>query len=369
MPSRKTKGRRARGTGTIFWREGKARWVARVQVGRKPSGKPKYVECWGKTQGEVIKKMAAAKPPGPEVTVAGWVTHWWATLTVRPETRKNYRKHLKHILAHLGALRLDAVDAVTIERMAAELREKLKPTTVAVAVSVTRLVFAAAVRAGRLPANPVSVARKPKVPKVKVETFTPAELLKVIGAAGRYSGSAPVALLAACGCRIGEAVGLDVPDFDPAAGTIAITKTVHGDGSTGPPKSENGVRTIQVPDAALPALRAAAGRRKAGPLFTTSTGRRLPQRYVTVVQTRTLADLGLPHRRGHVLRHSVASHLVAAGVPVADVAKYLGDSVMTIVKTYVHATGTNPAAALNRLYGGRKVGDAGKAPAAGRRKA
>lgn len=353
MPAKKPRSRRARGTGTIFFRESKGKWVGRVVVGKKPNGRPLYVECWGRTQAEVVRKMAEAKPPGPGVTVAGWVDHWWKTLAVRPETRKSYKKHLKHILARIGPLRLDAVDAVTIEGMAAKLRERLKPTTVAVAVSVARLVFAAAVRAGRIPANPVSVARKPKVPKTRVETYTPAELLAVIGAADRYSGSAAVALMAACGCRIGEAVGLDVPDFDPRAGTIAITRTVHGDGSSGPPKSENGVRTIQVPDAALPALRAAAGDRKSGPLFVTSGGKRLPQRYVTVVQARTLADLGLAHRRGHVLRHSVASHLVAEKVPIADVAKYLGDSVMTIVKTYVHATGANPADALNRLYGGR----------------
>lgn len=365
--------RRARGTGTIFHSKKKGKWVGRVVVGKKPNGRPLYAERWGRTQAEVVKALAAAKPPGPDVTVAGWVDHWRATLTVRPQTRKNYEKHLKHILPRIGHLRLDAVNAVTVEGMAVKLREALKPTTAAVAVSVTRLIFAAAVRAGRIPANPVSVARKPKVPKTRVEPFTPAELLRVIGAADWYSGSGVVALLAACGCRIGEAVGLDVPDFDPRAGTIAITKTVHGDGSSGPPKSENGVRTIRVPDAALPVLRAAAGRRTSGPLFTTATGRRMPQRYVTVVQTRTLADLGLAHRHSHVLRHSVATHLVAANVPIADVAKYLGDSVLTIVKTYVHPSGADPAAALDRLYGGlqggRKVGEADASAGGPRRKA
>lgn len=74
----------------------------------------------------------------------------------------------------------------------------------------------------------------------------------------------------------------------------------------------------------------------------------------------TLDALELPRRRGHVLRHSVATHLVAAGVPVADVARYLGDSVVTIVRTYLHPTAADPADALDRMYGGRKVG--GKGP-------
>lgn len=38
----------------------------------------------------------------------------------------------------------------------------------------------------------------------------------------------------------------------------------------------------------------------------------------------------------HCLRHSHASHLLAAGVPVATVAKRLGDTIAVIEKTYAH---------------------------------
>jgi integrase len=70
-----------------------------------------------------------------------------------------------------------------------------------------------------------------------------------------------------------------------------------------------------------------------------------------------LRDLALAYRRPHVLRHSVGTALVAAGVPLGDVARYLGDSVQTVVTTYLHPSGTDPAEAMEKALGsGRKVG-------------
>jgi len=362
--SRKSTTRRARGTGSIFYHEGKESWVGRVVVGRLPSGKPKYREFWGKTQGEVVKKMAAAEAPGPGTTVAGWVGRWWDTHTVRPSTRINYRERLdNHILPGLGHLRLTDVTPNDVEGFAARLlkQKELSPSMVVGVLAVARVLFEAALRSGFISRNPVALARKPRRPKKKVETFPPADMLRIIGAHAWYSGGGAIATMAATGCRIGEAIALDVPDFDATAGTISITKTVLPARGIGPPKSANGVRTIRVPAVLMPILAAAAGRRKAGPLFLTAKDRRQVAQIVGRSFKYTLRDLKLPHRNGHVLRHSVASHLIAAHVPVADVAKYLGDSVATIVNTYLHPSGADPADALDRLYGGRKVGGGGTA--------
>jgi hypothetical protein len=47
--------------------------------------------------------------------------------------------------------------------------------------------------------------------------------------------------------------------------------------------------------------------------------------------------------------------MIGAGVPLGDVAAYLGDTVDTIVKTYVHRSGTDPSRAMDRIFDG-KVG-------------
>lgn len=140
--------------------------------------------------------------------------------------------------------------------------------------------------------------------------------------------------------------------------TVSIAKTITKQekrGITiGPPKSANSVRTIRVPAPAIPALVAAVGGRTSGPLFATSNGRRFPAQNIDGGLRRLLRSLGLPVRGSHTLRHAVGSHLAAAGVPLADLAKYLGDDVATVVRTYMHAVGADPAEAMERLHGGNE---------------
>jgi integrase len=97
-------------------------------------------------------------------------------------------------------------------------------------------------------------------------------------------------------------------------------------------------------------LRAAIGSRKTGPIFLTANGTRRYQYLVRAAWRPLLGRLGLPYRNPHQLRHSVATALIADGVPLGDVAAYLGDTVQTVVKTYLHPTGTDPAVSLDRLF-------------------
>lgn len=51
-----------------------------------------------------------------------------------------------------------------------------------------------------------------------------------------------------------------------------------------------------------------------------------------------------PGRNPHQLRHSWASHALAAGYGIGDVARYLGDSPATVARVYAHPTGADPSA-------------------------
>jgi integrase len=161
-----------------------------------------------------------------------------------------------------------------------------------------------------------------------------------------------LAFLAATGCRIGEAAALDVPDYDPATGRAAITKTWSRDHGTRPPKSVHSRRTIVVPPPAEPAVAHAVGARKAGPLFRSKGKTRFDSAQIHIALQRQLAALGLPRPRNpHAIRHGVATLLVSKGVPLGDVAKYLGDTVETVVRTYVHPAGFDVAAELGAVLG------------------
>lgn len=354
---RRGKGRRARGTGTIFpaTRRGKPVWIGRKPVGRTAAGKTVYREVWGKTQAAVVKKLAAAGPPGEDTTVAELVARWLPTLTVRVSTKAGYVENLdQHILPALGHLKVSAVKPSHVEALAAALTETkdLHVNTARKILDTARLVFSAAVRDDLIPKNPVSVARRPKAERKSITPFTPAELRTIIDSCGDLSTGPTIALLAATGCRLGEAAALDVADWNPKAGTVSITKTYSKRFGVGPPKSKYSRRTITVPAAARPLVASAVGGRTDGPVFVTGAGNRVIKSLVQRAFARLLARLELEPRNVHQMRHSVATALISAGTPLGDVAKYLGDSVQTVVKTYLHPSGTDPGADLDKILGG-----------------
>lgn len=100
-----------------------------------------------------------------------------------------------------------------------------------------------------------------------------------------------------------------------------------------------------MPAAALPALRLARGKRTSGPLFVApGTGGRLRAAACNHHWHATAREHKLPYRNPHQLRHSWASHALAAGYGIGDVARYLGDSPATVARVYAHPTGADPSA-------------------------
>lgn len=343
--------RRARGTGALFWNKRRQVWVGRVVVGRKQNGDPLYVERSDPLQAEVVKKLAKATPPSTEVTLTEFARWWLSDMQCRPNTRESRTNSIeRHILPHLGGLRLGDILPQHIERtVAAWLVGKMSANTARLVVGHLQTCLKEAVRAGLRADNPAALARKPRATKKIQNLFDPKEVVRVIKHASERPATRSIALIAACGLRSGEAFALDVEDFDPMRHTIQITKTFGWHG-IGPAKSIHSIRTIEVPDGAIPAVVAAIGERTTGPLFASRTGQRYTLNSMRDAWDQLLARLKLAPRNPHVLRHSVATNLNAIAMPTGDAAKYIGDSIMTYVSTYLHATGADVCGALNRLY-------------------
>jgi integrase len=350
----KTKVKRGpRGKGTIFRDKRTGGWRGRKVVGKSPTGKTLYIERSAPTQAEVQRKLNEAVPAssGTSTSFRDWVKRWLAALSVRPSTLRSYKFSLeRRILPDLGHLPVGKLTAYHFE-------EQAKGWDVASDTSRTRLrhvrlCLGAAVRAGLVAVNVAANAKLPKVARKVLIPFTGKELARIIKEATKDPLALPLALLAATGCRVGEALALDTSDVDFKRGMVSITKTQdHSTNRPGPPKSSNGRRTIRVPKGALPALRLAVGKRHLGPLYLSKWGRRM--RYVPLadVWVALLERLGLSgeNRTLHSLRHSVGTQLVSAGVPIGDVAKFLGDTPAVVIAVYLHAAGTDPAKTLERL--------------------
>lgn len=350
MPRQKTT-RRAKGTGSIFWSASRKRYIGRVPMGRNLDGSTHYVTVSDKIEAGCAAKMRSAKAPDPRTTVAEWAERWFRELTIRDSSRDDYRHTLdQFIIPTLGHLPVAGLTAHQIEGALKQWMNRLGPNTTRKNFGHLRACLEAARRSGLVVTNPAKDARRPKPKKTHIDPFTPAELDRII------STAPPVfVLLASIGCRIGEALALDVPDFNRETGWVSITKTYTLKHGIRRPKSENGIREVRVPSQAMPAILAAAGRRTHGPLFLTRAGHRGEHKTIWYQWGALLRKLGYRYRRLHQLRHSVATIWVGNGVPVMDVAKRLGDTVEMVVRCYLHPTGADPSDVMERVLSGNKV--------------
>ncbi len=139
-------------------------------------------------------------------------------------------------------------------------------------------------------------------------------------------------LVAYCGLRRDEVVGLAWSEVDLDDGAVSVRETGGGDG----PKSESGVRVVSLPAPVVQGLRLwrvqqAADRLAWGPdwtdtglVFTREDGTAVPGQWVST-RFETLAyRAGLPPVRFHDLRHGAASLAKAAGLDSKYIAALLG---------------------------------------------
>ena len=350
--------RRARGTGTIFYNKRRGVWVGRIPIGRHINGETQYLTRTGRTQREVIAALKSAGPPGPTTTVAEWCARWLTTIDVRPGSEDSYRTHVaKRIVPTLGGVQVRELASHHIE--GAVRKWTCAANTARNGLAVLGICLEAACKVGLIERNPLDHAKKPKEVKKKIDPFTVAEIRRIIAEGSRLPTYRIFVVMACTGCRSGEAMGLDVKDWDAAARTLHIHKTQRRLGrGTGPPKSSNSTRTIEVPADAIPVIIAEIEGRTSGPLFRNHEGERRTHNGLTKPWESLLSRLEITHRNPHQLRHSWASHAIAAGIPIPDIAAYLGDTPLTIMKTYVHPTGASPAVVMGKLFASGTAPDA-----------
>lgn len=337
---REVKTRRAKGSGAHFWSPALQLYVGRVTVGGR------RFERRAKTVAALNDKLAAVRPPGPTTTVKELSARWLGDLAVRDSTKDDYADTVaRFIVPHLGSRRV--CDLTTHDVNAAVQRWRVGANTTRKNMAHLAAFLEYARRAKLLGENPARDARRPKPKKVVVDPFTPEELLRII----HEPKAGPVVLMAAIGCRVGEALALDVADFDKASGLVGITKTYSKKHGLRAPKSENGVRTVRVPEPALAIIATSIGSRKRGPLFPAKHGGRRVHSTVQVAWRALLTRLGIRKRPKHQLRHTWASHAIAMGYGIGDVAAALGDSPATILATYCRPTGADLAEGFEKMFG------------------
>jgi integrase len=206
----------------------------------------------------------------------------------------------------------------------------------------------------RLATPPAASASKP--PEMKA--WTPSELQAFFSAIEDHHHHPPIRLAAMTGIRRGELCGLRWADVDLDAGRISVRQamvTVKGQPLLSDVKTARSRRVIDLDPETVSVLRTwrrtqleqrmlvGAGWPDTGFVFTMPTGESwhpdtISQAFDRLIERVNRAGaVVIPRIRLHDLRHTHATHLLAAGVNVKVVSERLGHaSVAFTLDTYAH---------------------------------
>lgn len=329
-------------------------------------GRPQRVVKYSHNRRDADRELAdlrrrrdAGLPGGAGETVAAYLDRWLTTAVdghLAPRTVEGYRALVRnHLAPVLGHRRLAQLGGAHLADLYADrLRSGLHPRTVHHLHACAHKAFAQAVRWRLIDRNPADDADPPKVPERLPRVLSPDQLRAFIAACSGHRLESLFLLILSTGLREGEALGLRWQDVDAAAGRATIVQTVGKDGGKTvvreAAKNRSSRRTVYL----LPEVLAALERRKADQkqeradsavpwplsdlIWTTRAGGPLQANNVLARDFRPLLLAAqCPPITIHELRHSAATYLIAAGVPLKIVSALLGHSGIGITaNTYGH---------------------------------
>jgi len=373
-----SRARRGSGEGALY-RNDEGYWCATIELGRSPGGTRRRRVVKAKTkklaQAKIAEVKAEVAEGGPIVTgrtPADTYLRWWLSDVVEPRVASGSLKRssafrysqviTRYVIPCWGSTPLVDIGPEHVDRLLRCLETGdlqgvilkdggLSNATVKQARTVASLAMRDAVRWGKLRVNPVTAVPGPRKGAGQLDAkvddvLTGDEALRLLRVAKDDRLSALVTIILRLGVRKGEALALRWDDIDFEGSRLRIERTrtrVHGIGvMETKTKTKGSERTIPLTvtvhaallrhrtqqeaeaDAAGPAWKAE------GYVFSTPTGEGLDPRNALRWWHRLTEQAGLGKRRMHAGRHTAATLLLGAGVPLEVVSAILGHSGIAI---------------------------------------
>lgn len=275
---------------------------------------------------------------------AEWVLTWPGRL--QPTSQLRYRQLLDlYVLPGLGSERAATLSHGAVARFIAEVGRGLSPSTVRKVHATLSALFTEGIRSGVVRVNPCARQRLPRIERKASVIVGVDEAEALAGSAAMTRDQVAIRLAFYTGVRAGELWALRRRDVDLLHGRLLVgraLKNVGGRLEFGPTKS-HAARSVSVPPAILADVERLLASRPADPdclLFVGDYGS--PVRHnLWLSRVWRVVVRGLPAEKAglrfHDLRHSHASFLLSAGVPIHVVKERMGHaSIQTTVDVYGH---------------------------------
>ena len=359
--------RRPNGDGLVRKRDD-GRWEGRIVVGRKNDGSAIYRSVFAEKQSELMPKLNELKAQyagirlteDSSITLGEWMARWmkeYKKPILRPSTYTGYSRDIEnHILPYLGSKKLTQLKTSEIQkhynyllesgRVKDNCKEKgLSNATVRGIHMVLREALDSAMREGLIPKNPADGTSPPKIHRKEKQVLTKDELetfMKLIENDESWYDFFYTEMLT--GMRAGEICGVRWEDFDEKDRTLRVVRSVdfvHGELVIGETKTEDGKRTIYLPDS-LWRLLATRKKKSFGEwIFPNLLKPELPLDPAKAYRQlkSILKKGGLPDIRLHDLRHTFTSHAANSGIAPKTLSEIVGHSKASFtLDHYAHVT-------------------------------
>ena len=338
-----------------------------------------HKEFEAKTREEAIKARDIFKAqrtlgidPTPETQSVGDYLDTWLRDTIEPHQEpKTYRVYEQivrlYLKPKLGHLPLAKVNSQHVQAALNQLSKSgarpaadgtprgLSPKTVRDIKGVLCSALTTAKVARLIDANPAEDVKTPKLHKPEATYLTEHEAITLIDHSRTHYLGPLIEIALMTGMRLGEATGLTWDNVDFTLGVIRVRQQlqrVKGVDVLKDLKTRASKRTLALPDEALATLQEQRERQKLmaatlpegekfNPMnlvFTSIHARPLEAGQVDDALKALCIAAEIRPVSFHKLRHTAATHMAAAGVPLSIVKDQLGHSTLAMTSdTYAHA--------------------------------
>jgi integrase len=370
--------RRLNDEGSVYFDPTRNRYRVTARI-TDDDGASKRLSFYGPTAAQALEKMRVArkrveqgKPASDaRLTLASWIDEWSMgplESSNRKETTKDgYRYMAKHILAHpLAQKELRKILPSHVQRFLADLKKNaLSSSTTRHIYATLRVVFNDAITDRQIVDNPASGVAPPLRDKVEAKFLTKEQTRVLVDAARDNRYYVAVRLLAETGLRRGEALALRWENIDLKKQTLWVRGTLARSDRglyLSSPKTKTSIRQLHLPQHLVDLLAShqlaqnaeitSAGNQymQKGFVFATKTGEPVDPRNIQRSVHIACKKAGLPAVSPHTLRHSAATTMLEAGIPIHIVSRQLGHSSINItVDVYGHVSDDGAKAAMETL--------------------
>lgn len=364
--------KRGNGEGSIRHNLERNRWEGRISVG----GTRRMVTA--KTRRELTERLKVAqraaehgaKAARADLTVGRYLTRWIEDVvpgTVGAATQAQYADVLRlYVIPRVGRKRLVTLSPSDVDGMLRDMAQPTdarptgySPTARRLARSVLRRALRRAEAEGLITRNAAALSNPVRQDRTEGRSLSPDEARRLLAAASGLRLECAIVVALCCGLRPSEVLGLawDAVELESIRPALTVRRGLKRIPQRGlvlsATKTNRSRRTIFLTELAANALRdhrarqaeeqASAGvgwvERPLGAnlIFRTVRGGAVePAAFSSALeQACDRAELG--HWTPHELRHSAASLLLAGGVPLVQVADFLGhSSAMVTAAVYAH---------------------------------